>query len=166
MNKKIMILVAFLFSGCAGVGSSVYEVRNQVDSYWSNPRDKVLVTVSRYGDFYGYAGLNCTVSAGEFGQFNESFKTEAPFARVFDVSESVAKFREIYRESNKQEKEAVLFETDSLDSVFNIVCQSEGAGIEGVAYFDGKQIAKSTADQHMGMISLSVNPDISEKIKE
>lgn len=168
MKKEFVsiMLAGFALTGCASLQAQRLAEENQINSYWENPENKVLLTVANIDDFYGYVSMDCTISTGEYGQNNNSFETSGPLIRVIDVSKHISEFKNQYNRANQFEREQIISQIELMGPAMTAVCQSGGSGIEAIAYFDGKEIARSTASQYMGVVSISIDPPIAEKISE
>lgn len=167
MEKEFIAIMlgAFCLTGCAGLKAQKIADQNQINGYWQNPENKVLVTVGAAENLYGFSSMDCDVSTFSYdGQNNNSsFNVPSgPLLKIMDFSESVLALKNTYASASDEER-AVLLGLAS-GTTMSVTCQSKGAGIEATAYFDGKPIAHSITTQYMGVVSILVNPPIAEKI--
>ena len=171
MNRTLTLVISsMLLVGCAGLNQTraiLEEAESQKATYFSNPKDKLMVLIETVDGSIPYA--DCTTSWDSLsaqGSNSNSFSIMRPYIRIFDYAEVKAPARQYFTSTKYTE----LSETDkayvklhwkqrmalSVPQVV-YVCQPDinyGAGLSGKIYFDGKVVSSDRNPSGYGVISL------------
>lgn len=180
MNKILFKKPAFLSffivlfaTGCSCLGPygpDVAQYRDEnfrkKDDYFLNPANNVLIFINSTDNTI--AAIQCHRSVASFADTlnnSHSFNTYTPYAEFFEMSPQITSLREKYNNLSETEKEQFLLQSNLLSPGISITCQSDGAGLDARAYFNGKEISSDRSLVRYAVVNLSFSIPLAEAIK-
>lgn len=172
--KKILIFFIVLFiEGCSCLGPygpDVSQYRNdnfqKRDNYFLNPTNNVLIFIDTTDNTI--AAIQCHRSVSSFADTqnsSQSFNVYTPYAEFFEMSQQIESLREKFNKLSDIEKEQFLLQSNLLSPAISISCQSDGAGLDARAYFNGKEISSDRSMVRYAVVNLSFSIPLAEAIK-
>jgi len=140
------------------------ELKDAVTLYFNNPNNDIFVLIEPIED---NGWLNPTIHYQcTTGNNNVSFETQTPIGFRLPCGVMLTDLKKKFNDFSPTEKSQAVIMMQMRMPTMVIVCQSQSeTGIQGKAYFNGKELASSIANIPYGVVSLSVEIPIAEVLK-